>query len=59
MYPIVMYGLRVFIVVFQELQCLQCCLHVDIIEVHVYVSITLPSFVCLYLPVSEIAKCSA
>ena len=31
--PIVTYGLRLFIVVLQELQCLQCCLHVDIIRV--------------------------
>ena len=31
--PIVMYGLRLFIVVLQELKCLQCCLHVDMIRV--------------------------
>ena len=31
--PIVMHCLRLFIVVLQDLQCLQCCLHVDIIRV--------------------------
>ena len=31
--PIVMYGLRLFIVVLQELQCLPNCLHVCIIRV--------------------------
>ena len=31
--PIIMYCLRLSIVVLQELQCLQCCLHVDIIRV--------------------------
>ena len=31
--PIVMYYPRLFIVVLQDLQCLQCCLHVDIIRV--------------------------
>ena len=31
--PIVMYGLRLFIVVLKELQCLQGCVHVDIIRV--------------------------
>ena len=30
--PIVMYGLRLFIVVLQELQCLPNCLHVIIIR---------------------------
>ena len=49
--PITMYGLRLFIVVLQELQCF---LHVDIIRV-----IISPSFVCLHLLVSEIAKCIA
>ena len=48
---IIIYGLRLFIVVLQELQC---CLHVDIIRV-----ITSPSFVRLELLVSEIAKCIA
>ena len=40
--------------VLQELQCLQCCLHVEL-----EVSITSPSFVHLHLPVTEIAKCIA
>ena len=31
--PIIMYGLRLFIVVLQELQCLQCCSDVAIINV--------------------------
>ena len=31
--PIVMHCLRLFIVVLQDLKCLQCCLHVDIIRV--------------------------
>ena len=31
--PIIMYGLRLFIVVLQELQCLPNCLHVSIIRV--------------------------
>ena len=44
---IVMYGLRLFIVVLQELHCLPNCLHV---------CITSPSFVTLLLLVSEIAK---
>ena len=48
--PIVMSGLRLFIVVLQELQCLPNCLHVSII----IVSITSPSFVCLHLQVFEI-----
>ena len=55
--PIVMYGLRLFIVVFQELYCLPNCLHVCISEFEV--AITSPSFVTLYLMVSEIAKCIA
>ena len=48
--PIVMYGLRLFTVVLQELHCL----HVYMIRVEV--AITSPSFVALYLMVSEIAK---
>ena len=28
--PIIMHGLRLFIVVLQELQCLQCYLHVEL-----------------------------
>ena len=51
---IVMYGLRLFIVVLQELHCLPNCLHVSIIRV-----ITSPSFVALHLPVCEITKCIA
>ena len=43
--PIIMYGLRLYIVVSQEL-----CLHVAIL----IVSMTSPSFVRLHLPVSEI-----
>ena len=54
---IVMYGLRLFIVVLQELHCLSNCLHVCMIRVKV--SITSPSFVTLHLLVSEIAKCIA
>ena len=53
--PIIMYGLRLFNVVLQELHCLPKCLHVCIIRV--IVAITLPSFVTLHLLVSEIAKC--
>ena len=45
--PIVMYGLRLFIVVLQELHCLPNCLHVCVI--------TSPSFVALYFMVFEIA----
>ena len=52
--PIVMYGLRLFIVVLQELHCLLNCLQVCMIRVEV--SITSPSFVILHLLVSEIAK---
>ena len=33
--PIVIYGVRLFIVVLQEVQCLECCLHVRIISSHV------------------------
>ena len=52
-----MYGLRSFIIVLQELQCLQHCLHVDIIRV---IGIKhSPSFIRLHIPVSEIAKCIA
>ena len=51
MAPIVMYGLRMFIVVLQELHCLPNCLHVFMIRV-----ITSPSFVALHVMVSEIAK---
>ena len=47
---IIMYGLTLFIVVLQELQC-----HVGIIRV-IGISITSPSFICLHLLVSEIAK---
>ena len=49
--PIVMYSLRLFIVVLQELPN---CLHVCMISV-----ITSPSFIALHLLVSEIAKCIA
>ena len=51
--PIVMYCLRLFIVVLQELHCLPNYLHICMIKV------TSPSFVALYLMVSEIAKCIA
>ena len=54
--PIVMYGLRLFIVVLQELHCLPNCLHICISEFEV--AITSPSFVALLL-FSEIAKCIA
>ena len=47
--PIVMYGLRLFIVVLQELHCL---LHVCMIRV----AFTSPSFLTQHLLVSEIAK---
>ena len=46
--PIGMYGMRLVIVVLQEIRN---WVHVSII------SITSPSFVALHLPVSEIAKC--
>ena len=52
---IVMYGLRLFIVVLQELHCLPSCLHVGFNRV----SITSPCFIALHLLVSEIAKCIA
>ena len=48
------YGQRLFIVALRELQCLQCCLQVDILRI-----ITSPCFVCLHFLVSEIAKCIA
>ena len=48
--PIVMYGLRLFIVALQEQHCLPNCLEI---------AITSPSFVALLLLVSEIAKCIA
>ena len=50
--PIIMYGLRLFIAVLQEVHCLPNCLHVCISELEV--AITSPSFVTLYLIVSEI-----
>ena len=49
--PIVMYGLRLFIVVLQEVYCLLNCLHVCMIR-----PITSQSFVTLHLLVSEIAN---
>ena len=52
--PIILYGLRLFNVVLQELHCLPKCLHVCIIRLEV--AITSPSFVALNLMVSEIAK---
>ena len=55
--PIVMYGLRLFIVVLQELHCLPNCLHICMIRVRGCYHI--PSFVALHLLVSEIAKCIA
>ena len=54
---IVMYCLRLFIVVLQELHCLSNCLHIFMIRVEV--AIMSPSFVTLHLLVSEIAKCIA
>ena len=53
--PIVMYSLRLFIVVLQELHCFPNCLHVCMIRVRD----TSPSFIALHLLVSEIAKCIA
>ena len=53
---VILYGLRLFIVVLQEVQCLQCCLHVDIIII-IGIYLFTQSFVCLQLPVFEIAKC--
>ena len=52
--PIVMYGLRQFIVALQELHCLSNCLHACMIRVS-----KSPSSITLYLLVSEIAKCIA
>ena len=52
--PIVMYCLRLFIVVLQELHCLPNCLHAEL-----EVAITSPTFVTLHLLVSEVAKCIA
>ena len=53
--PIVMYGLRLFIVVLQELHCLPNCVHVCMIRVRGYYHFTKvfaimsPSFVTLHL----------
>ena len=55
--PIVMYGLRLFIVVLQELHCLPNCLHVFMIRVRGYCHITM--FRYSIRLVSEIAKCIA
>ena len=53
--PIVMYGLRLFTVVLQELYCLPNCLHVCMIRVRGCYHIA--KFCCsIYLMVSEIAK---
>ena len=49
----VTYGLRLFIVVFQELHCLPNCLSIEL-----DVAITSSSFVARYFLVSEIAKCT-
>ena len=49
--PIVMYGLRLFIVALQELYCLP--------RSELEVAIMSPSFVTLHPLVSEIAKCIA
>ena len=53
--PIVMYCLRLFIVVLQELHCFPTCLYDQKLEV----AFTSPSFVNLHFLVSEIAKCIA
>ena len=55
--PIVMYGLRLFIVDLQELHCLRNCLHVCIIRVRGWYHIT--KFCYSTLLVSEIAECIA
>ena len=55
--PIVMYGLRLFIVVLQELHCLPNCLHVCMIRVRRCNHFT--KFRCSTLSGSEIAKCIA
>ena len=52
--PIVMYCLRLFMFVLQELHCLPI-VYIFVLEV----AITTPSFVALYLMVSEIVKCIA
>ena len=52
--PIVMYCLRLCIFVLQELHCLP-----NYLLSKLEVAITSPSFVALYLMVSEIAKCIA
>ena len=54
---IVMYGLRLFIVVLQELHCLPNCLHVCMIRVRCCYHFT--KFRCSTLSGSEIAKCIA
>ena len=54
---IVMYGLRLFIVVLQELHCLPNCLHVCMIRVRCYYHFT--KFRCSTLSGSEITKCIA
>ena len=53
-HPIVMYGLRLFIVALQEQQIVYMLLSSEL-----WVPITSPSSVCLDLVVSEIAKCIA
>ena len=50
--PIAMYGLRLFIVVLQELHCLPKCLHICMVRVR-----GCYHFVALDLLVSEIATC--
>ena len=50
--PNVMYGLRLFIVVLQELHYLPNYLHICMM-----IAITSPNFVALHLLVSERAKC--
>ena len=52
--PVVMYGVRLLIVVLQELQCCNCIVYKKVLD-----PITSQSFVALHLPVSEIAKCIA
>ena len=54
---IVKYGLRLFIVVLQELHCLPNCLHVCMIRVRCYNHFT--KFRYSTLSGSEIAKCIA
>ena len=53
--PIIIYGLKLFVVVLQELHCLPNCLHVCMIRV----KLSHHRFVSLYLIASEIAKCIA